>query len=142
MVAIAKVLNDRGIWTARGGRWLALLVRPKRHRTRDDPLIGGKYCASLGFSQIVASDSRCVLDDTSLDGAPRHQVTGVGDSKRSAQLPAPGTLVLLLVIVKSSDQAAQDFRRGFEHRLQLKIVDLVDILAQGFPKTRLTGRHG
>src|SRR5262245_43970338 len=42
----------------------------------------------------------------------------------------PGALVLLLVVVEGLDQPAQHLCRGFEHRFELRLVYLLNILAE------------
>src|SRR5215813_2987951 len=49
---------------------------------------------------------------------------------RDARSLPPGALVLLLVVAKCPDEPAQNLRRGLEHRLELGLVDLLDVLAQ------------
>src|SRR3954468_3037561 len=45
-------------------------------------------------------------------------------------LPAPRRLVLALVVVERLGEAGQHLGRGLEHRLELRLVDLPDVLAQ------------
>src|SRR5262245_21632130 len=54
---------------------------------------------------------------------PRNQPTLM----RSA---TPGALVLLLVVVEGLDQPGQHLRRSFEHCLELRLVYLLNILAE------------
>src|SRR5215475_8033013 len=49
---------------------------------------------------------------------------------RDARSLPPGAFVLLLVVAKCPDEPAQNLRRGLEHRLELGLVDLLDVLAQ------------
>jgi hypothetical protein len=49
------------------------------------------------------------------------------ESQRS---PAPRAFILLLVVPERLDQAAQDFGGRLEHRLELRLIDFLDVLAQ------------
>ena len=42
----------------------------------------------------------------------------------------PGAFVLLLVIAEGLDQSTQHFGGGFEHRLELGPIDLLNVFAE------------
>src|SRR6185436_17309442 len=40
----------------------------------------------------------------------------------------PGAVLLVLVVLEGLDQTIEHFRRGFEHDLHLRVIDLFDVL--------------
>src|ERR1051325_9031054 len=55
--------------------------------------------------------------------------------------PRPGAFVLLLVIFECFDEATEHLGRGLEHRLELGLVDLVDVGAQMIDRFPQPRRH-
>src|SRR5262249_30085681 len=78
-----------------------------------------------------SSEKACPRARPERSSSTNSQSGMTGEAKITLPLTsAPGGLVLLLVVTKGVDKAAQHLRRGLEHGLELGLVDVVDILAQ------------
>src|ERR1043165_4896874 len=78
-------------------------------------------------------------------GRPQNRGRSYSRTKRNATRfllgSRPGAFVLLLVILECFDEAAQHLRRCLEHRLELGLVDLVDVGAQMIDRLLQARRH-